>query len=63
MTPLLDAEDPLLFTVRDAARKLGLGKTKLYELINSGRVRSVHIDGCHRVSLAALLAFVSELEN
>ncbi|WP_285780776.1 helix-turn-helix domain-containing protein [Microtetraspora sp. NBRC 13810] len=59
----MSTDDPLLFTVRDAARKLGLGKTKTYELINSGRLRSVRIDGCHRVTFAALMAFVSELEK
>ncbi|WP_067186051.1 helix-turn-helix domain-containing protein [Microtetraspora niveoalba] len=63
MPELLKEGDPLMFTVRQAAEKLGLGKTKTYELINSGRLRSVYVDGCHRVTFRALLAFIAELEN
>jgi len=55
--------EPLLYTVPAAARMLGLGRSKTYELIRSGRIRSVRIDGCRRIPRAALEEFVSELES
>lgn len=33
--------EPALYRVPDAARMLGLGKTKIYELIRGKRLRSV----------------------
>jgi excisionase family DNA binding protein len=50
-----------LLTVVEAAEVLGLGKTKAYELINSGRLRSVKIDGCRRVPVAAIDEYVASL--
>lgn len=34
---------PIATPVADAARRLGIGKTKLYELIASGEIRTVKI--------------------
>jgi len=35
--------DPLSYTVPDAMAVTGLGRTKLYELLNAGKLRSVTI--------------------
>ena len=46
----------------DAARALGIGRTKVYELIRSGELRSVRVGGLRRVPVAALDEFVKRLE-
>lgn len=51
----------LLLTPIEAAVALGVGRTKLYELISSGRLFSVRIDGCRRVPRVAIDAFVAGL--
>lgn len=35
--------EPLSLTVPDACRAIGLGRTKLYELIESGQVETIKI--------------------
>ena len=52
----------LLVCPEDAARVLGTGRTKVYELIRSGALRSVRVGGLRRVSVAALAEFVARLE-
>jgi len=51
----------LLLTVPEAATMLAISRSKLYELMASGMVRSVRIDGSRRVPVEALEAFVSGL--
>lgn len=52
----------LLVRPEDAARVLGIGRTKVYELIHSGALRSVRVGGLRRVPVAALDEFVARLE-
>jgi excisionase family DNA binding protein len=52
----------LLVCPEDAARALGIGRTKVYELIRSGALRSVRVGGLRRVPVAALDEFVARLE-
>jgi excisionase family DNA binding protein len=51
----------LLYRVGEAAAALGLSRAKVYELINSGALRSVRIDGARRIRAADLEAFVASL--
>lgn len=53
--------DKLLLTTTEAAEALGICRSKLYELLRSGRLRSVRIDGSRRVSAAELREFVAHL--
>ena len=53
----------LLVRPEDAARVLGIGRTKVYELIRSGELRSVRVGGLRRVPVAALDEFVARLET
>ena len=53
--------DALLLTPVEAARVLGIGRTKVYELITTGRLRSVRLDGCRRITPEDLAAFVAQL--
>jgi excisionase family DNA binding protein len=52
----------LLVCPEDAARVLGLGRTKVYELMRSGELRSVKLGGLRRIPVAALAEFVKRLE-
>jgi len=53
----------LLLTSDEAAGMLGIGRTKVYELMASGRLRSVKIDRCRRISAGALAEFVACLDR
>ncbi|MEV0971759.1 excisionase family DNA-binding protein [Microtetraspora glauca] len=54
---------PLLVTPAEAAEALGVGRTKVYELMASGALRSVRIGRSRRVPFEALTAFVSAMEE
>lgn len=51
----------LLLTVPEAAEALAISRSKLYELISAGLVRSVRIDGSRRVPVEALETYVATL--
>jgi excisionase family DNA binding protein len=51
----------LLLTVPEAARALSISRSKLYELLASGAIRSVRIDGSRRIPLDALNAYIKTL--
>jgi len=52
----------MLVRPEDAARVLGVGRTKVYELMRTGALRSVRLDGSRRIPVAALAEFVARLE-
>jgi excisionase family DNA binding protein len=54
---------PLLFRPEEAAERLSVSRTMVFELIRSGRLRSVKIGGARRISSQALADFVAELER
>lgn len=51
----------LLLTVPEAAAALAISRSKLYELLASGLVVSVRIDGSRRIPMAALNAYIASL--
>jgi len=51
----------LLYRVTEVAEALGLSRAKVYELLTSGALRSVRIDGARRIRSADLEAFVESL--
>jgi len=51
-----------LLKVREAGDRLGLGKTKIYELIARGELASLKIDGARRVSEHAIQDFIASRE-
>jgi excisionase family DNA binding protein len=53
----------LLVRPEDAANALGIGRTKVYELMRSGALRSVKIGGLRRIPPTALADFVAKLEE
>ena len=63
----LDAEETdmnaLLIKIPEAAAQLGVSRAKLYELIASGALPSVKVDGCRRVRTDDLRAYVEGLPS
>jgi len=55
--------DKVLLTPVEAARLLGIGRTKLYDLLQRGELHSVRLDGCRRVPRASIDAFVESLSR
>lgn len=46
--------EPICVRVNDAARMIGVGRTKLYELISNGELETVKIGKATRVTTASL---------
>ncbi len=55
--------DQLLLTPVEAARTLGIGRSKLYELLQTGVLESVHIGACRRIPTEAVAALVDRLRQ
>jgi excisionase family DNA binding protein len=55
------SEGPILLTVDEAAARLGLGKTKVYELLTRGELASVRIGVARRIPTRALEEYVERL--
>ena len=47
-----------LVRVTDAARRLGISRTKLYTLMRAGEIRFVKIGRCRRVRVRELMRFI-----
>jgi excisionase family DNA binding protein len=60
MPALLD-RPPLLLTVEEAARELRLSRSKVYELMSAGEIKSVTIGRSRRVPSEATAEYVSRL--
>jgi excisionase family DNA binding protein len=54
---------PVLLTVEDAARALSLGRTKVYELLDAGLLRSVKIGRARRLPVDGLVEFARLAER
>lgn len=50
--------DPICVRINDAARMIGVGRTKLYELIAAGEVETVKLGKSTRVTTASLYDLV-----
>ena len=53
--------EKLLLTAEEAAELLGIGRSKVYELMAGGVLASVKVGRCRRISRRALHAFVESL--
>lgn len=51
----------LLYRVPEVAEALGISRAKVYQLIQSGALRSVKIDSSRLVRFADLMEFVADL--
>lgn len=55
--------EELLITVREAGRRLGLGRSTTYELLRQRLLPSVRVGGARRVAVADLKEFVRLLQE
>ncbi len=55
--------DVLMLTVEEAARRLGLGRTLVYQLISSGELESVTVGRLRRVTAECLAEYVKALRK
>jgi excisionase family DNA binding protein len=53
--------DKLLMNPKEAAEMLSISRSKLYELLAAGTLPSVRIDGCRRIAVDVLRAYVDQL--
>lgn len=53
--------DKLLLTPIEVARTLGIGRSKVYELLQTGQLPSVRIGACRRIPTAAVHSFLRGL--
>jgi excisionase family DNA binding protein len=53
----------LLLTPTEAAEALGIGRSKLYELMRAGLVESVRIGAARRVPAEALVTYIAGLRE
>jgi excisionase family DNA binding protein len=51
----------ILLTVPEAAAALAISRSKLYELLAAGSIRSVRIDGSRRIPVEELEVYVAVL--
>jgi excisionase family DNA binding protein len=52
-----------LYPVEEAADRLGVRRTKLYQLINRGAVKRVYIDGKPLITASSISQYVRSLEE
>ena len=50
----------LLLTAEETADMLGIGRTKVYELMRLGLIESVKIHGCRRIPTEAVRDYVDQ---
>lgn len=56
-------DEKLLLTVAEAAEVIGIGVSKMYELVRRCEVESVRIGRCRRIPVEALGAYVDDLRE
>ncbi len=54
-------EDKLMYRIPEVASYLSVSRSKIYELLKTGVLRSVRIDGARLVRAADLRAYVDSL--
>ena len=59
----IENDEKLLLTVVEAAHRLGIGRTLMYELLNSGQIESVHVGRLRKVPVEALKRFVAACQE
>ncbi|HVA75381.1 MAG TPA: helix-turn-helix domain-containing protein [Acidimicrobiales bacterium] len=55
--------EKLLYKPEEAAKALGIGRSKIYALMASGQLESVLLGGSRRIPLDAMHAFIEQLRG
>jgi excisionase family DNA binding protein len=53
-----EPDQRLLLTVSEAAHRLGIGRSLLYELLTEGQIESIHVGRLRRIPSDALSAYI-----
>ncbi len=61
--PREGAPQRLLLRIPEAAEQLGIGRTKMYEMISKGELPTIRIGRAVRISTSALRKWVEEREQ
>ena len=56
-------DERMLLTVVEAARRLGIGRSSMYRLLDAGQIRSIHVGRSHRIPVDALVEFVNQQQG
>jgi len=48
-----------LLTVEEFAHRCSIGRTKVYELIDAGEIRTIRINRCRRIPAEEIPAFIA----
>lgn len=56
-------DDSALLKIEEASEWLGVGRSRVFELIGSGELRSIKVGRSRRITAGALRAFVGHLES
>jgi len=59
----LQVDERRVFNVMEAAAILGIGRSKLYELMASGEIRTIHIGRLRKIPVAAIDEFLAARES
>ncbi|WP_249999987.1 helix-turn-helix domain-containing protein [Actinoplanes sp. M2I2] len=54
---------PLVLTIEQAAKRLGIGRTLMYALITSGEIESVAIGRLRRIPAECLTEYINRLRE
>jgi excisionase family DNA binding protein len=52
--------EPLLYSVAQVAKLIGFGRTKTYELVQTGKIPSILVEGRTRITRKALDAWIAQ---
>jgi excisionase family DNA binding protein len=55
------SELPMLFTPVQAAKMMGVSRSHVYVLMNQGRLHSVNIGRCRRITIDQMREFIASL--
>ncbi len=59
----MESSAPLLLTPIEAARRLSLAQSTLYQLLTRGEIESVKIGRCRRIPMDALTDYIDRLRR
>jgi excisionase family DNA binding protein len=54
---------PLVLTIEQAAKRLGIGRTLMYALVSSGEIESVSIGRLRRIPIECIAEYVDRLRQ
>ena len=52
--------DPIAISIEDARKALGIGRTKLYELVGQGRLKTLRVGRRRLVVVASIHALIDD---